>query len=55
MIFSFLNPGMSIITLWLDAHEDGVAPKVILEACEESALKVVPLDVLKAYAVAGAH
>jgi uncharacterized protein (DUF2237 family) len=40
---------------WLDAHEDGVAPKVILEACEESALKVVPLDVLKTYAVASAH
>ena len=40
---------------WLDAHEEGVAPKVILEACEESALKVVPLDVLKAYAVAGTH
>ncbi len=40
---------------WLDAHEDGVAPKVILEACEESALAVVPLEVLKAYAVAGAH
>ena len=40
---------------WLDAHEDGVAPKVILEACEQSALKVVPLEVLESYAVAGAH
>ena len=40
---------------WLDAYEDGVAPKVILEACEQSALKVVPLEVLESYAVAGAH
>lgn len=40
---------------WLDAHEAGVAPKVILEACEKSALEVVPLEVLQAYAAAGAH
>ena len=40
---------------WLEAHEAGVAPKVILEACEQSALKVVPLEVLESYAVAGAH
>ena len=40
---------------WLQAHEAGVAPGVVLEACEASALAVVPLDVLKTYAVAGAH
>jgi len=40
---------------WLEAHQAGIAPNVILEACEESALKVVPLEVLKTYAVVGAH
>lgn len=40
---------------WLEAHEAGVAPRVILEACGESALQVVPLEVLETYAVAGAH
>jgi uncharacterized protein (DUF2237 family) len=40
---------------WLEAHEAGVAPKVVLEACEASALEVVSLEVLKTYAVAGAH
>jgi uncharacterized protein (DUF2237 family) len=40
---------------WLEAHEAGVAPGVILEACEASALKVVPLELLQTHAVAGAH
>ena len=40
---------------WLEAHEAGVAPKVILESCEQSALKVIPLEVLESYAIASAH
>lgn len=40
---------------WREAHEAGVAPKVILESCDASALKVVPLEVLQEYAVHGAH
>ncbi len=40
---------------WLEAHEAGVAPGVILEACEASALDVVPLEVLRSYATAGSH
>ena len=40
---------------WLEAHEAGVAPKVVLAACEASALEVVPLELLESYAVAGPH
>jgi uncharacterized protein len=35
---------------WLEAHEAGVAPPVVLEATHEAALKVVPLEVLLANA-----
>ena len=40
---------------WKEAHENGVAPPVVLEACEESALKVVPLEVLEQYAIKAVH
>ena len=40
---------------WNEAHEAGMAPKVILAACDASALKVVSLDVLKQYATASTH
>ncbi|MEM1112980.1 MAG: DUF2237 domain-containing protein [Pseudomonadota bacterium] len=40
---------------WREAHEAGMAPKVILDACHAAALEVVPLDVLEQYAVHGAH
>lgn len=40
---------------WLEAHEAGVAPGVILEACDASALAFVPLEVLRSYAIAGSH
>lgn len=40
---------------WKEAHDAGVAPPVVLEACEESALKVVPLEVLKEYAIKAVH
>jgi uncharacterized protein (DUF2237 family) len=36
---------------WLRAHEDGVAAYVVLAASHERALDIVPLDVLKQYAV----
>jgi uncharacterized protein (DUF2237 family) len=32
---------------WLEAYEDGMAPPVILEACEASTLDLVPLNVLQ--------
>ncbi|MCP9815399.1 DUF2237 domain-containing protein [Synechococcus sp. GreenBA-s] len=35
---------------WLEAYEDGVPPAVRLEACEQSALEVIPLEVLQAHA-----
>ena len=36
---------------WLRAHEDGVAAPVVLAATHEQALEIVPLDVLRTYAV----
>ncbi len=36
---------------WLRAHEDGVAPPVVLAATDERATDIVPLDILKEYAV----
>ena len=38
---------------WRQAHEDGMAPKVVLEATHESVLEVVGLEVLRQYAAAG--
>lgn len=34
---------------WKEAMEKGKAPPVILESCEESALKIVTLEILKKY------
>lgn len=34
---------------WLEAHEAGRAPLVVLEATHEKALKYIPLEVLKKY------
>lgn len=36
---------------WLQAYEDGMAPPVVLEACEASSLAVVPLELLRQHAV----
>ena len=36
---------------WLRAHEDGAAAFVVLAATHERTLEVVPLEVLRAYAV----
>ena len=35
---------------WLEAYQDGMAPPVRLEACEDSTLAVIPLDLLQAHA-----
>lgn len=35
---------------WLEAEKAGVAPQVILAAVNESALSIVPLEILKRYA-----
>ena len=40
---------------WKEAWEEGVAPAVILEACDEAALKYVPLNILKEFAINPAH
>jgi uncharacterized protein (DUF2237 family) len=52
--FPGLQPGdrWCVVALrWLQAHEDGVAPPVVLAATNERALEVIPLDVLRRYAV----
>jgi hypothetical protein len=36
---------------WLEAERAGKAPPVVLEATEESALEIVPLESLKAHAI----
>jgi len=36
---------------WLRSHDDGVAAYVVLAATHERALEIVPLDVLREYAV----
>lgn len=36
---------------WLEAYQDGLAPPVLLAACEERSLSVIPLEVLRSYAV----
>ncbi|MEM6582312.1 MAG: DUF2237 domain-containing protein [Pseudomonadota bacterium] len=56
--FPGLKPGdrwCLCATRWREAHEAGMAPRVILEACDVSALEIVPLDVLKTYAIASTH
>lgn len=40
---------------WREAHLAGMAPRVVLEACHASALEVVPLELLREYAVAASH
>ena len=36
---------------WKEAQEHGVAPPIYLEACEETALRYVSLDVLQQHAI----
>lgn len=52
--FSGLNPGdrwCVTANNWMRAHEAGVAAYVVLAATHERALDLVPLDVLRQYAV----
>ncbi|SHG81366.1 hypothetical protein SAMN05443575_2843 [Jatrophihabitans endophyticus] len=52
--FPGLQPGdrWCVVALrWLQAHEDGVAPPVVLAATNRRALAVVDLAVLRQYAV----
>lgn len=36
---------------WLEAHEAGMAPKVFLMRTHQRALEIVPLELLRAYAL----
>ncbi len=36
---------------WLEAHQQGMAPRVVLKGTHERALEVVPFDLLKKFAV----
>ncbi len=36
---------------WKEAWDEGVAPPVILESCEETALELVPFEALKQHAI----
>lgn len=36
---------------WYEAQKDGAAPKVILMATNEKVLEIIPLEVLKKYAI----
>lgn len=52
--FPGLNPGDRwCVTApnWLRAHEDGVAAPVVLASTHEDATSIVPLEVLREYAV----
>lgn len=40
---------------WKEAWEEGFAPSVILEACDESALESIPLEALQAHAIKAVH
>jgi uncharacterized protein len=40
---------------WAEALADGVAPPVELDACDEKALEVIPLEVLREHAHAPLH
>lgn len=56
--FSGLQPGdrwCLCAVRWKEAWEDGQAPSVILEACEETALEVVSLEALKDHAIKATH
>jgi uncharacterized protein len=36
---------------WLEAHEQGMAPRVFLKATHQRALEIIPLELLKEFAV----
>lgn len=52
--FPGLEPGdrwCLCVLRWKEALDHGVAPLVILKSCDEAALKIVPLETLKEYAL----
>lgn len=52
--FKGLKPGDSwclCAARWLEAHENGMAPKVYLTRTHQRALEIIPIDVLKKYAI----
>ena len=52
--FPGLQPGdrwCVVAARWLQAHDDGVAPGVVLASTNARALAIVPLEVLQRYAV----
>lgn len=56
--FPGLNPGDQwclCASRFMQAHEEGVAPMVNLEACHQRALEVVPLEILQRYDVNAAR
>lgn len=56
--FPGLNPGdrwCLCVLRWKEAWEAGVAPPVILEACEESALEHVTIEILLKHAIRTNH
>lgn len=56
--FPGLNPGdrwCVCVLRWKEAWEEGLAPPVILEACDEAALDVISLDVLQHHAIKAMH
>ncbi len=40
---------------WKEAWELNVAPRVVLEACEESALEIIPLEALRQHSIQSLH
>lgn len=52
--FAGVRPGNSwclCAARWLEAHEDGMAPRVYLLRTHKRALEIVPFELLKKYAV----
>jgi uncharacterized protein (DUF2237 family) len=52
-MFPGLRPGdrwCLCASRWLEAYRAGVAPLVVLEACHEKALDIVPLAALRSHA-----
>ncbi|HBH25829.1 MAG TPA: DUF2237 domain-containing protein [Rhodospirillaceae bacterium] len=58
MDFPGLKPGdrwCLCAVRWREAWEQGAAPPVILEACDQSALEVIPLKALQEHAIKAFH
>ncbi len=51
--FAGLTPGDSwclCAARWLEAYNDGAAPRVFLKRTHKRALEIIPLDIIKQYA-----